>query len=89
MLWQTNFMLPGSNIKARNPLAVLASSVLVGVATFVVAVLGLARLARVVTHTLDGLGIWIVFTLTVAISGAFVSFLLMWRWLNRPNRDTT
>ena len=85
MLLQTNFMLPGRISKARNPLAFLASSVLVGVATFVVALLSLARLARVVTQTIDGLGIWIVFTLTVAISGAFVSFLLMWRWLNRPN----
>ena len=78
-------MLLGSNTKARNPLAVLATSILVGVATFVVALLGLARLARVVTHTLDGLGVWIVFIFTVAISGGFVSFLVVWRSLNRPN----
>ncbi len=71
--------------KIGDPIAALATSVLVGVATFVAVLLGVARLARVVTHTLDGLAIWILITFSLAIACAVASFLLVWRQLNKVN----
>jgi hypothetical protein len=72
-----------SHPRIENPVAVLASSVLVGVAIFVAVLLGVARLGRVVTHTLDGLVTWIPITFAVAITCAVGAFLLVWRQLNK------
>ena len=74
-----------SVVKVRDPVAVLATSVLVGVATFLAVLLGLARMARVVTHTLDGLAIWTLITFALAFACAVASFLLVLRRLASAN----
>ena len=73
-------MLTASNTRIRNPLAVVAWAVLVGLLTFVAVLVGLALLGRVVTHSLDGLGIWIVVTFSGATISAFASFVFTWRY---------